>query len=95
MRWMPSEDLSPELASALIERLTKAQDGRRRQRLFYRLFPSQDAVEPYGTTLYARGRYAKHLEFFAAGAEYRERCLMAATGSARRSAPAATRPPAI
>ena len=34
----PSEDLSPEIASALLERLSKVQEARRRQRLFYRLF---------------------------------------------------------
>ena len=37
-----SEDLSPELASALIDRLTSAQEARRRQRVFYRLFPDED-----------------------------------------------------
>ena len=43
-----SEDLSPKVASALIERLSKAQEARRRQRLFYRLFPKRDMVEPDG-----------------------------------------------
>jgi phage terminase large subunit-like protein len=73
-----SEDLSPELASALIDRLTRTQDARRRQRLFYRLFPEQDTAEPDGSTICTRHRYAKHLEFFAAGADHRERCFMAA-----------------
>jgi phage terminase large subunit-like protein len=73
-----SEDLSPELASALIDRLSRTQEGRRRQRLFYRLFPDRDMVEPDGSKIYARQRYPKHMEFFAAGADYRERCFMAA-----------------
>jgi len=51
-----------------------------KQRLFYDLFPEVDRVDPVdGTVLiYARDRYPKHLEFFSAGAEYRERCFLAA-----------------
>ncbi len=53
--------------------------GRRNsERLFYRLFPDQDMVQIDGTTIHARAKYAKHLEFFEAGAKYRERCFMAA-----------------
>ncbi len=70
--------MSPEAAEAVIRRLTEVQDERRRQRLFYRLFPDDDTMEPDGTILYARGKYPKHMEFFAAGADFRERCFMAA-----------------
>jgi phage terminase large subunit-like protein len=73
-----SEGLLPEAASALLERLTKVQERRRRQRLFYRLFPDEDVAEPDGSVIHARHKYAKHLEFFAAGAKYRERCFLAA-----------------
>ncbi len=66
------------MASALIKRLTRAQEGREQQRLFYRLFPDEDVTEPDGSIIHARHKYAKHLEFFEAGAEYRERCAMAA-----------------
>ncbi len=51
---------------------------RNSERLFYRLFPATDRVQLDGTTIHARAKYAKHLEFFEAGAKYRERCFMAA-----------------
>jgi phage terminase large subunit-like protein len=47
------------------------------QRRFFRLFPEEDTVQPDGSVIHAREKYAKHLEFFAAGAAYRERCFMA------------------
>ena len=50
---------------------------RRTQRLFFRLFPDQDTVQPDGSIIYARSKYPKHLEFFEAGATYRERAFMA------------------
>ena len=46
--------------------------------LFYRLFPDQDEEQLDGSIIHARHKYAKHLEFFEAGAKYRERCFMAA-----------------
>ncbi len=49
-----------------------------RRRQFYRLFPAADMVQPDGSTIHAREKYQKHLEFFEAGADYRERCFMAA-----------------
>ncbi|MET0651052.1 MAG: terminase family protein [Hyphomicrobiaceae bacterium] len=50
-----------------------------RQRQFYDLFPETDHFDADGSVLiYARHRYPKHLEFFAAGAGYRERCFLAA-----------------
>jgi hypothetical protein len=48
------------------------------QRLFYDLFPSVDKKLDDGSVIHARHKYAKHLEFFEAGAKYRERCFMAA-----------------
>lgn len=51
---------------------------RERQRLFFRLFPDEDTVQADGTTIHARRKYAKHMEFFEAGARYRERCFLAA-----------------
>lgn len=53
-------------------------EHRRSGRLFERLYPDEDAPQPDGTVIHARARYDKHLEFFRAGADYRERCLMAA-----------------
>lgn len=59
-------------------------------RFLSRLYPDEDVIEegggiasadaPDGTKveLWARHRYAKHLEFFRAGATYRERCAMCA-----------------
>ena len=35
-------------------------------------------TESDGSVIHARHKYAKHLEFFEAGAKYRERCFMAA-----------------
>ena len=51
---------------------------REAQKLFYRMFPDEDIHMPDGSTIHARHKYAKHLEFFRAGADYRERCAMAA-----------------
>lgn len=54
---------------------TKKRDS---QRQFYNLFPERDTIQPDGSIIHARAKYGKHLEFFNAGAEYRERCFMAA-----------------
>ncbi|OUS34553.1 hypothetical protein A9Q94_15760 [Rhodobacterales bacterium 56_14_T64] len=51
---------------------------RSRQGLFKRLYPDADTVQPDGTIIHAREKYKWHLEFFKAGATYRERCFMAA-----------------
>jgi len=48
------------------------------QSQFYRLFPEEDMVQPDGSVIHARHKYARHLEFFEAGAKYRERCFLAA-----------------
>lgn len=72
-----------ELLSLLEER-----QRRQAQRLFYEIYPEEDAiwtgptimaglVQP-GQVLYSRHKYPKHLEWLAAGADYRERCAMMA-----------------
>jgi phage terminase large subunit-like protein len=58
------------------------------QRLFFELYPTNDSVwdgPPLmdglmvpGQTIHARDKYAKHLEWLAAGKEFRERCAMMA-----------------
>jgi phage terminase large subunit-like protein len=59
--------------------LTSTLNQRRKQRLFFDLFPEEDHLDINGTTLiFARGKYPKHVEFFDAGREYRERCFLAA-----------------
>lgn len=68
----------PEVASTLMRQLTRVQEQREQKRLFYRLFPDEDVTESDGSVIHARHKYAKHLEFFEAGAKYRERCFMAA-----------------
>ena len=69
---MESTDLE-DYATAI-----EAIERRNSQRLFYRLFPATDLQLPDGSVIHARSKYAKHLEFFEAGAKYRERCFMAA-----------------
>lgn len=61
--------------------------SRQAQRLLYELYPDEDTVwrgptlmgglVRTGQTLYARDRYPRHLEFFAASATHRETCFMA------------------
>lgn len=59
------------LVQTLLERI--------KQRQYYDLFPDVDRLDTDGSVLvYARHRYPKHLEFFAAGHDYRERCFLAA-----------------
>jgi phage terminase large subunit-like protein len=50
---------------------------RKRQNLFERLYPEEDTVQPDGEIIHSRHKYAKHMEFLKAGADYRERCAMA------------------
>lgn len=49
-----------------------------RQRQFFRLFPDENGTGPDGQVIHSRHKYPKHLEFFEAGATYRERCFLAA-----------------
>lgn len=64
----------------LLERLDLLEALRRKrsQRRFYDLFPDADTFDHDGRTIHARHKYPKHLEHFAAGATYRQRCFMAA-----------------
>lgn len=61
------------LALLLAER--KRRQG---QRQFYRLFPDEDTIQPDGSIIHARAKYPRHMEFFEAGAQFRERLLCAA-----------------
>lgn len=61
-----------------IAALLAEKSRRQNQRRFYRMFPDEDTIQPDGSVVHARHKYGKHLEFFRVGAEYRERCLMAA-----------------
>lgn len=58
--------------------LKREQEKRKQQKRFYTLFPDADTIQPDGSIIHARPKYPKHLEFFDAGARYRERCVMAA-----------------
>ena len=51
----------------------EAINRRNGQRLFGDLFPDEDMTLPDGSVIHARRKYAKHLEFFEEGADYRER----------------------
>jgi len=53
-------------------------ERRNKQRIFGMIYPDEDRRLLDGTIIHSRHKYAKHLEFFKAGAEYRERCVMAA-----------------
>ena len=87
---IPALDLSklsrPEKERALT--LLREKERRKAQRLFYALYGEEDTIwdgpalldgliRP-GQTLYRRGLYPKHMEFFTAGALCRERLAMCA-----------------
>lgn len=73
-----------------IKALTLLKERVRRQsmRSFHALFPDEDRAwdgpvtqvfrSGAGEAIYARAKYPQHMEFFGAGATYRERCFMAA-----------------
>jgi phage terminase large subunit-like protein len=63
------------LLELLAERETRA-----KQRKFYSFFPDEDVTDPLTgeVTHHARSGYARHLEHFAAGADYTQRLFMAA-----------------
>lgn len=71
----PQSTLESDRAALLAE-LEKV-DRANRQRLFYLLYRSAP-YEYGGETYHERALYKKHMEFFEAGAKYRERCFMAA-----------------
>ncbi|GAA4108767.1 terminase large subunit domain-containing protein [Aminobacter aganoensis] len=77
--------LTPEALRALprerkevIAAILAEKQKRQSQRMFHTLFPDEDTIQPDGRIIHARHKYAKHMEFFRAGAEYRERCFLAA-----------------
>lgn len=90
-RSWPNWRLSARAWGMMTEQLTAAQrrdmareivllrelERRQAQRQFYRLFPDEDAPQRDGSIIHARQRYGRHVEFFEAGARYRERCFMA------------------
>lgn len=47
-------------------------------RKFERMFPAKDTPQLDGSIIHARDLYPKHLDFFKAGSQFRERCFMAA-----------------
>lgn len=72
MSIQPSRDDLIAFASIMAEI-----DRREGQKLYYRLFPDETFTLPNGRVIHARALYPKHIEFFAAGATYRERCFLA------------------
>ncbi len=57
--------------------LLEERERRQKRRRFYHYFPDETHVFD-GQEFFARHLYPKHLEFFAAGAKYRERAFLAA-----------------
>lgn len=57
-------------------------ERRKSRNLIYKMYPAEDNLDDLDETgapiYYARRRYKRHMEFFKAGAQYRERCIMAA-----------------
>lgn len=60
----------------LLALLLSEQIRRQQQKRFYRMFPDEDGLDLDGNPVFAREKYVKHLEFFRAGATYRERLAM-------------------
>lgn len=87
LRGIDLEGLPPRQKRQLIG-LMRERERRLAQRLFYSIYPDQDAIWEGPTlqggliereqTLHARHKYAKHMEFFAASRTHRETCFMAA-----------------
>lgn len=79
------ERLTHEQQAELLD-LLEEEDRYQGRRLFYSMYPERDSTWTgptnkdflRGQKIYRRELYPKHLEFFDAGAKYRERCLMAA-----------------
>lgn len=77
---MTIEPHKREFADTL-RRIIEAKRHKAAQRQFFEIFPDEDnpdVILPGGSIAYARHKYPRHIEFFAAGAEYRERCFLAA-----------------
>lgn len=55
-------------------------------------YPDEDTPQPDGTVIHARSKYAKHLEFFEAGAKYRQRAARCANRVGKTLGMGAMRP---
>lgn len=75
-----TEPLSPGQREFIITatEILKAVHRNQKRRLFFQMYPDEDTELEYGDILYARHKYQKHMEFFEAGAKYRERCALCA-----------------
>lgn len=69
-----------KVAAPILEEIAR----RERQKLFYRLYPDEDTPAPAAMLdifpngiIHARHKYERHMEFLAAGKDYRERCFLA------------------
>lgn len=70
-----------EIATPILQELAR----REGQKLFYKLYPDEDAPAPKSMLdyfpsgiIHARDKYPVHMEFLEAGAEFRERCALCA-----------------
>ncbi len=78
----------PTAAKVEIVEILEEFDRRKARRLFHSLYGETDTIwdgptildgkVARGQVLHARAKYPRHMEFFEAGADYRERCFMAA-----------------
>lgn len=81
--------MTPESRALALEeiQLLEALETRHKRRLFHHLFPDVDTWDKIlDRTFHARSKYAKQLEFFKAGAEFRERLLLAANRTGKSQA---------
>jgi phage terminase large subunit-like protein len=69
------QELDAEAIEAMLAPIQADEDFLRFNK--YRLFFPDETVEIAGQTFHARHLYSKHVEFFEAGARYRERCFLA------------------
>ena len=53
-------------------------ERRKGRGVFFKMYPDDDTTLENGKTMFSRHKYPKHMEFFRVGAQYRERCIMAA-----------------
>lgn len=61
----------------------KREQAERKFCMFNKFFPDQTTEHSDGSIFHSRDGYAKHLEFFEKGAQYRERAFMAANRSGK------------
>lgn len=71
--------LPPDQRAKIFAEVQAQADLRERRNKIGKLFPDEDEIDASGRTVtYARRKYVKHCEFFAAGTEHTERAFMAA-----------------